>query len=37
MIEGRLLRENDIASQKFGEVKETIVTVKATKMDIEAC
>ncbi|TNV80327.1 hypothetical protein FGO68_gene11568 [Halteria grandinella] len=36
MIEGRLVREEDQSSAKFGEIKETIVTVKATKMDIQA-
>lgn len=35
MIEGRVMRESEAASPKYGEIKETIVTVKATKMEIQ--
>lgn len=34
MIEGRLIRDDPCSEHPFGEVKETIITVKATKMDI---
>lgn len=34
MIEGRLIKDEPNITHPFGEVKETIITVKATKMDI---
>jgi hypothetical protein len=34
MIEGRLIKEEPNHMHPFGEIKETIITVKATKMDI---
>jgi hypothetical protein len=33
MIEGQIMREGNLPN---GEIKETIITVKATKMDIQA-
>jgi hypothetical protein len=35
MIEGRLIKDEPNLMHPFGEVKETIITVKATKMDIQ--
>ncbi len=34
MIEGRLIKDAPNRMHPFGEIKETIITVKATKMDI---
>jgi hypothetical protein len=34
MIEGRLIKEDPSYLHPFGEIKETIITVKATRMDI---
>lgn len=35
MVEGQIVRETDASSPKHGEVKETIITVAATKMDVQ--
>ena len=35
MIEGRLIKDEPNPAHPFGEIKETIITVKATKMDIQ--
>jgi hypothetical protein len=36
MIEGRLIKDEEIIGHKnSGGIKETVITVKATKMDIQ--